>query len=760
MPQHTVHPAARGVRPPPAHPLVPRDTQAGMHLRQSCPAPATDGALGSCRTTRQGRERDAHDATAGCVPLRGPSGPQQGRGGRAAGTETLLSGQGQRIWEDDRCLTSPGARLVAGMSLDWSGLEDETQLSTLDALEKRMGHTSQGLSHMHELLEYLLSKMTEGREDARQHTRSLCRKLIRNHMETYTALATLRSVLTEVARTDNAKSAILDALETIVGKVEPLGPRPGTGPCAESNATGNAALPCYGLASSFLASLRRDCRGPSVFESDPVGAGAGGSGGGADTQSVESSLRSPAPRDAPIDWLSLSDAETVVHRSGVEDGVSDDASSQSDDNSNSNSNSNVPSYPTEPPSRHLHRRRRSTGAIQTPSSAAELRKETPHTSLQPLQRALSELISAGADARVIREVCVFKASKQGWGQLCFYCAVFFFSSFCCTDPAVCLLSCLRGPGPGEGCVQRHVQLYTHGHQLCLERSEHAAAVDRRVGRRHLPPPAAVPRRRRHTPRLLFRPALRLPVLLSREQQRRPPRVRLRRPEPGPPQPGQARRRTRHHPAHDHPQQATLDAQQPRRRQLFALQPCRAAAAQQGARRRSCGGAGRRILTAPAARRRGGGRSGDRCCGRRRLCVVVGRRRAARRLVVRVLRATHGPARAQRHEGDPHAEAALAALVSGRVAPAASGQQRRTGNVADHACSGRWRQRKRQRQRRWRWRVAAEAVPSRYPQQFCSVRRGVRRIPAEQDPSAPATLAPFTASNPTLTVLSCACVCIL
>ena len=110
---------------------------------------------------------------------------------------------------------SPGEQVtLSATAVDWGSMEDEPQMNTLDALERRMGHTSRGLSQLHHLLEYLLSKMVDGAAESRRHTQVLCRKLIKNHMETYTALATLRAVLTDLSKDPEN---CLHSLEQIVG---------------------------------------------------------------------------------------------------------------------------------------------------------------------------------------------------------------------------------------------------------------------------------------------------------------------------------------------------------------------------------------------------------------------------------------------------------------------------------------------------------------------------------------------------------------
>eukprot|EP01064_Diplonema_japonicum_P026820 TRINITY_DN3841_c0_g1_i1.p1 TRINITY_DN3841_c0_g1~~TRINITY_DN3841_c0_g1_i1.p1 ORF type:complete len:446 (+),score=41.95 TRINITY_DN3841_c0_g1_i1:85-1338(+) len=139
------------------------------YLRKSCP---TNG------WSRPGAGRR------GCEPE-----VRKSYGGATNGPEWMI--------EDSKQCMSPGgvALLDSVDKVDW--LMTDQGMNCLDVLERRMGATTAGLSRLHELLEYMISKAQNVAEEVASQTRQLSQRLIRNHMETYSALSTLRSLSLE-----------------------------------------------------------------------------------------------------------------------------------------------------------------------------------------------------------------------------------------------------------------------------------------------------------------------------------------------------------------------------------------------------------------------------------------------------------------------------------------------------------------------------------------------------------------------------------
>eukprot|EP00756_Hemistasia_phaeocysticola_P054240 Hpha_TRINITY_DN30171_c0_g1::TRINITY_DN30171_c0_g1_i1::g.110750::m.110750 len=86
----------------------------------------------------------------------------------------------------------------------WFKTENDSE-SVLDALERRLGNTSAGLSALHQLDEYFASRHPapsgSGVEQVMEEQRELLQELIKNHMETFSALAEIRAVTSTCAGT-------------------------------------------------------------------------------------------------------------------------------------------------------------------------------------------------------------------------------------------------------------------------------------------------------------------------------------------------------------------------------------------------------------------------------------------------------------------------------------------------------------------------------------------------------------------------------
>ncbi|KAJ9473519.1 hypothetical protein DIPPA_29487 [Diplonema papillatum] len=203
---------------------------------------------------------------------------------------------------------------------------DDTRMSTLDALEKRLGDTSAGLTRLHQLLETVSTGET-GRQETLEtcvQARVLSESLIRNHMETYTSVSSLRSALTDIS--SDPVNTLVPALKTIVGldalpraylrgfnpvhSIIPAVPAPE--PLATLTPTTPAAAPfpvaacgARELASPVARPLTASSAGSSCYWRSPGGAGCvrgdGSVSGGGD------------------DWTKRSDTDTVVHTAGADE---------------------------------------------------------------------------------------------------------------------------------------------------------------------------------------------------------------------------------------------------------------------------------------------------------------------------------------------------------------------------------------------------------------------------------------------------------
>ena len=146
-------------------------------------------------------------------------------------------------------------------SVNWSALEykeeNGTSKSTLDILERRMGITSTALSNLHELVELLLSRtLNDTSTEIADPIRQLSQKLIKNHMEAYTSISSLRSLLNDLSLNP---TKLQDTITAILGvTIQP----------EEANRDHNRAEGSISTAQDRMNTWLENCEAATVVHND------------------------------------------------------------------------------------------------------------------------------------------------------------------------------------------------------------------------------------------------------------------------------------------------------------------------------------------------------------------------------------------------------------------------------------------------------------------------------------------------------------